>query len=359
MAVDIKFISVEDGSEISIDTGIDLGKSRKGVPSITSFKVKNAGDITARTVVISADTLNFEGDVSPEEFAKQQLAASWKTFSLNPEGPFVNQLIVGDLKPNSFVEGVKETVILTSNEDACQLKEVWTTGVTELKGVQHIFRKTTLETSDGQIAKRMKLPILGNVRDFDVEFNIDINYTTDNQQSDSLGFIGFPVRVGSDGLGYYFMIRFRRDDNKFQAVIYKNGKGMTTNIDRDYGKQFAVTQTWQNYSKNKSFRLRCINKNDVPTFEIIYGGTPLTLIKSNSEIVDTSIQDTDSDMKVNAGSFYLELALQKGDKYVILTDMVFRTEELEQPIYMRTYLNDKAEDTVEYRCATVVSYLES
>lgn len=358
MAIDIKFYNT-DKAELSTVDGLDLGKSRKGVPNILAFKVKNAGDVTAREVVISSDVCDATVGQT-DEYAKQQLAATWRSFSLSEKGPFVNQLRVGNLKPGAWVEGIKQTKILTTNETACQLKDSWTTGYTLFKNNVLTFRKTNSSETEasGQVAKRMKVQDLNTCRDFEIEFNIDANYTTEGQGS-GLGFIGFPIRQDATGTGYYLMIRFRRSDNKFQVVLYKNAKGMLSNLDRDYGTQFASTQTWTTYTKSKPFKLSCKNENDIPVFKVSYGGEDLTLVKSNSDIVATSISDTDSDKKIESGKFYVELSLDIGDISMALSNITFKTEELEQPIYMRTYLSDAAIDKTQYKSSVVVSYLDS
>lgn len=358
MAIDIKFYDI-DRLELSTVDGLDLGKSRKGVPSIKAFKVKNVGDATASDVIISSDILDATTD-QVEEYAKQQLAASWRSFSLSEQGPFVNQLRVGNLNPGTWVEGIKQTKILTTSEASCQLKDSWTSGFTLFKDNMLTFRKTnSSETeSNGQAAKRMKVQDLNTCRDFEIEFNIDMNYTTEGQGS-GLGFVGFPIRQDATGTGYYLMIRFRRTDNKFQVILYKNAKGMLTNLDRGYGTQFASTQTWTNYTKSKPFKLSCKNENDIPVFKITYGGEDLILVKSSSDIVATTISDTDSDKKTASGKFYVELSLDIGDISMSLSNITFKTEELEQPIYMRTYLSDAALNNTAYKSSVVVSYLDS
>lgn len=359
MGANIKILDINN-NEIDLSTGIDLGISRKGISNVTKFKIKNIGDMTARDLIISATTLNNQNEVTNVEYKNQLKAVNWKSFSLDEKGEFLRELRVGDLKPNKFVEGTKSTIVDFTTAEKCILKEVWNTGITEYKLGTQIFKKTNNEVL-GQIAKRMYFGSLLSCREFDIDFNVFFDTTTENQSS-TVPFLACPVRINSkgDSRGYMFMFQYRRTDNKFMISIYKDAKGMTTNIDRDYGTKIFDTITWTTFDKNKKVGFKIYNNSfNQPTFEVKYNEQNMKLGKaSDSNVNGFIMSDIASNSYIEEGQFYIDISMYDGDKSCTISNMTLKTEELEQPIFMKTYIGDDAEDKIEYRSSVVVSYIQ-
>ncbi|MEG2018062.1 MAG: hypothetical protein RR128_06330, partial [Clostridium sp.] len=320
MAVILKFLDANN-NEIDLSSGLDFGTSRKGIANINKFKVKNEGDATARDLILTSSTLNEKSEVDEEEYNRQSRASMWKTFGYAENGTFVKELRLGDIKPNKFAEGTKSTDILYTNETNCQFQDVWTAGVTEFKSDQHIFKKLD-DGSKGQVAKRMSMPSLPLCRDFEVEFNIDFNCTVEGQES-SLPFIGFPIRINSkgDGMGYMFLMQYRRTDKKFMVSIYKDAKGMTTNTDRDYGTKIFDTIVYQQFDKTKKIGFKIYNNTlGQPTFEVKYDRKNVKLGKAYvSGIQGYALSDTSVNAYVESGNFFKDISLYDGDYYCAMS----------------------------------------
>lgn len=357
MPVNLKCID-ENGNEIDLSTGLDLGISRKGVATIQRFKVKNEGDITAKSTLLSATTFNDSGEIEASEYERQQRAAQWKSFSRDGK-TYVKQLHVGDIPPNTFVEGTKATPVPFTNETKCPFTDVWSAAVTEFKN-DAMYVKKADGGSKGQVAKRMSMNSIPTCRDFEVEFTIDFKFNAEDQES-SVPFVAFPMRINSRGnsKGYMFVLHCRRDD-KFIVSIHKNAQGMTSNVNRDYGDKLFDTIMHKPYDRNKTFKLKCYNNVlGQPTFEVWYDGVALKLGKAYvSGVQGYVLSDTALDAYTSEGNLYMDLALYTGDYHLALTSMTIKTEEKEQLIYMRNVLGDQAENKVNYKSAVSISYIE-
>lgn len=357
MPVNLRCID-DSGNNIDLTTGLNLGISRKGVPIIQKFKLKNEGDITARDIIITATPQNEMSEVAEDEYNRQQLAAQWKSFSLDNK-TFVRQLNVGSVPPNKFVEGIKVSPISFASEAMCQFTDRWSAAVTEFKNDAMYIKKAD-DGSKGQVAKRMAMNSIPTCCNFEVEFTCDFKFNIEDQESAS-AFIGFPVRINSkgDGKGYMFFIHCKRD-GKFIVSIYKNAKGMTSNVNREYGDKIIDTIVQRVFDKNKIFKFKCYNNTlGQPTFEVWYDGEKLKLSKTNvAGVQGYSISDTGIDAYVGEGNFFIDMALYTGDYYAGLTSMTLRTEEKEQFVYVKNVLGDGAENKVNYKSAVSMSYIE-
>lgn len=359
MAANLKFLDL-DNNEIQLPTGIDLGLSRKGMPIIKPIKIKNEGDITARSLIIRAEPLNSEKEVTPEEYANQMLAASWKSFSFTENGEYSKTLNLGDVRPGRFVEGTKEIVETFENQHNCIFEEKWSTGITEFKEGKMVFKKLNDE-SKGNISKRMSCSVLTAPRDLEVEFNMEFN-SDPEIESEMNAMLVFPFRVNcnGDGLGYVAIFQYNRQENKFLAAIHKGGSGMVTNIDRNYGTKIFDTISFKTFDKNKKLGFKVYNnKGGYPTFEITYGGENMTLASSLGTSKDNIVQsDTASGSFKTGGDFYFDWGLYDGDVDCRVSNFTIKTEELEQPIYIKTYITEEGKDKVNYKSAVEVSYIE-
>ena len=359
MPVKLQFLNM-DNEEIDLSEGLDLGVSRKGRPVITPIKIKNVGNVTARDIILEATTLNEEDDVDGDEYANQLKAASWKTFSLDKDGEFVKELRLGDLKPNRFIEGYQTVEEHFESSSSCMFKEVWNTGVTKFEDNSLVLHKVDYEEK-GSVGRRMKCEGLSRPRDLEMEFKLDFQA---NPEEESLtdAMIVFPVRINSkgDGNGYIFIVTYRRADNRFMVNIYKNGKGMESNIDRVYGTKIFDTVQYRAFDPNKKFGLKIYNdKNNVPTFEVLYDGKNLPLINSSGAGVEENVKKDDkSDAFTTGGDFYMDASIYDGDISLSISEFKVKTENLEQPIYVKTIVGDDAEDKKEYRSSLMVGYIE-
>lgn len=358
MPVSLKVIN-ENNQEINLNTGIDLGLIRKGLPSITKFKIKNEGNVTARQLIISTTTLNSNNEVSSEEYNNQLKATKWKSFSLYENKGFSSQLQLGDVKPSGFVQGVKETNVNLVSSEETNLTDSWSTGITEFKNNAMTFKKSDGNTN-GQIAKRMMCTDVVSCGYFQVEFNVDFTTTTQGQ-STTLPYISFPVRINSNGdnRGYLFMLRYRRDDKKFIVAIHKNAIGMTSNTERDYGEKIFETIGFQPFDKSKKFTFKLYNNSlGQPTFEVKYGDINLLLGKVFSDIQSEIVSDTETGSFKEDGNLYIDISMNDGDIATSISNMKINSEELEQFIYMKTLLGDDATNNTIYKTSALISYLE-
>ena len=359
MAANLKFLDL-DNNEIELPTGIDLGLSRKGMPIITAVKIKNEGDITARSLILKAEPLNSEKEVTPEEFANQKLAASWKTFSLEEDGTYVKQLNLGDVRAGRFVEGTKKIEENFETQHNCIFEEEWSTGITEFSESKMVFKKLDNEAK-GNISKRMSCKAMTAPRDLDMEFNLE--FICDPEiESEMNAMLVFPFRVNckGDGLGYLALFQYNRQENKFLASIHKHAKGMTTNIDRDYGTKIFDTISFKTFDKNKKLGFKVYNNAaGYPTFEITYDGENMLLASTAGGVKDAYVQsDTGKDAYKTGGDFYFDWGLYDGDIACKISNVIIKTEELEQPIYIKTYITEEGKDKVNYKSAVEVSYVE-
>lgn len=359
MAAELQFLDMNN-EEISLETGIDYGLSRKGIPIIKAVKLKNVGDVTARDLILTATTLNSSSEVSAEEYENQLVAASWKSFSLVQDGEYSQKLNLGDVRPGRFLEGTKTVKEEFASQKDCMFEDVWSTGITEFKEEKMTFKKLT-DDSKGNIAKRMRCTKLTAPRDLKVEFNMEFNSEPD-VESEMNGMLIFPIRMNSKGdeTGYLVLFQYNRQEDRFFVSIHKNAKGMASNIDRAYGTKIFDTIAFKSFDKSKKLGFNVYNNaSGNPTFEILYGGEKMLLTNSIGSVKEEySKTDTASDAYKTGGDFYMDLGLYDGDLTFSISNMTIQTEELEQPIYIKTYITDNGKNKVDYKSSVEVSYIE-
>ncbi|MGL6175104.1 MAG: hypothetical protein ACRC1P_10915 [Cellulosilyticaceae bacterium] len=364
MAIQLQFLG-EDGNPISLEHpdnggGLNIGTSRRGVANIKKFKIKNVGDITAKDLIITSEPLNLSTEVDEVEYQKQLKAVKWKTFSKYEDGTFVKSLNLGNVSPNGFVEGEKTMDVVFTSEDKCDMKDVWTAGTTEFRLGEMRFKKLD-DTAKGQIAKRIRYSKGNSCRDLTISFKVEFNATTEGQES-SKPFFGVPVRINSNNndRGYMFIMHYDRNNGKFIVAIHTDAKGMVDNMNRDYGtKKFQiVVPTILDPKKEVTFKVYN-NAQGQPTFEVLYDGKNLELMDAKvTSIRGNALSDKSDTAYKGKGQWFNDLSLYDGDFYLALSYMKFTTEEEEQFIYMKSYLDDTAENRTKYLSSAIVSYIE-
>lgn len=356
--VNLKVLDI-NGQEIDLATGMDFGMCRKGVESIKEIKIRNDGDITARSLIIASTTFNSSNEVTEEEYLAQQIASRWKGFSLEKDGVYLSQLNLGDVKPNAYVEGIKVNNIDLNNSNTCIMKEVFRSADINIGGGKFVLSHVSEDVKDGS-ACRYNLEELGSIRDFEVEFNVDFTETEtpSNQYTPT---IIFPVRLNSngDGKGYLFMLQYRKNDKRFMVSIWKNGLGIQSHYDREYGTKIFNATSYLEHDKSKKITFKIYNNNSgLPTFEVKVDGNNILLQKPNlSSTQSYIVSDMDKTYTTNGKSF-MDLSIGVGDATMELSNIAIKSEELEQVIYVRTLLDDRAEDQKKYKASLIVSYLE-
>ena len=74
--------------------------------------------------------------------------------------------------------------------------------------------------------------------------------------------------------------------------------------------------------------------------------------------LNTVVKDTTSSAYVNDGELYIDLSISSAEQSVTLRNMNIKTENPNQSIFIRTLLDDRAEDMVWYSSAVSISYTE-
>lgn len=242
MPVDLKFYT-ENTMELN---EINAGQVRMNYGTITPIKIQNAGQDKARRVIIAANALNTieeltqslgSSTAATQEYNKQLKAASWKTFSLNKDGPYVESLELGNINANSFLEGEQIIKESFSNKERCIFQDVWsycleTMGDNALK----IYKNE----SKSQTAQRKTINF-GEKRDIEITFKLNYERQVADYSNGKNCLVIFPVRINNYGLGYILSFQLRASDGKLFFGIYKNGKGMIDNLNRVYGTRIIDT----------------------------------------------------------------------------------------------------------------------
>lgn len=345
----------KDETEISVETGVNLGVARKGYPLYKEMKIKNTGNVSAKEVLLTAVPLNIKGTVTEEEFNRQTTAASWKTFSFSQEGPYSSTLSLGSIKPNGYVEGKKSKDI----DFKADFSEVFKSGNLERGSSSLKLSQTPGEEKDGT-SSRVSSQLFKNCRDVEVEFNLNYDFRNENGVQDTLVLI--PVRMNSKNTktGYLFSIKYTKSSNRFSVSIWSNGKGIENHYDRDYGTKIFEAEELMSLDKNKKINLKVYNDtNNRPCFEFKYGGVAKRLGKPGIESSLAYVaRDSSPSAFVNEGEVYIDFSISSAIDSVTISNMTITTEENNQILYVRTLLDDRAEDKVSYNSAVAVSYIE-
>lgn len=340
-------IELIDAKGITIDetSGINFGRARAGFPSLKYFKVYNDSDKVAYNVTLKPD-----GDTE---------AVNWKAFKLYDDSTPSSELVLGDIAPNSYYEGESTKKIEFIKGDP-MFREVWNTGTIEYHTSSIKFIKNTGDGS-GISGARIALDGLGLLKTVDVSFKTKMEVDLSYENFDTT-IINFPVRMNSNGnlKGYCVSFKRRRSDGKFYAAIYKNGKGMTDNQDRDYGINFYNTGWISSYNEDKTIRFKVWNTLDnKPCFQIYLDDQLLTLKKSsNISIATTTVIDEEETVYLKPGGLFLDYSIWNGDISLEILDLVIKHELPEHLIAMQTIVDFNAIDKSIHNTQLVVTYEE-
>ena len=70
------------------------------------------------------------------------------------------------------------------------------------------------------------------------------------------------------------------------------------------------------------------------------------------------MKDTSSKAYKGSGNYYIECAMQEGDVAIKFSNMSIVTDLDKQPIYVKTTIDDRAENKTEYRSSIAINYYE-
>ena len=349
-------ITDKDGREIDLYQGLDFGLTRKGLPSFQEIKIKNTGNTAAKDIVLTAIPMNSAVEVSDEEYENQVKATQWKTFGYEQDGIFSKYLSIGDIKANSALEGTKNTSI---EFDSHFTGTHFTSG--NLSKAPNYLK---LSQFDGEIKDgtscRVKSEMFRSARDVEISFNLEFEARNGEGRQDTL--VVFPVRMNSKNnkMGYLMVVKYIPTSKRFSVSIWKDAKGIESHYDRDYGTKIFESEETPLLDKNKKITLKIYNDAQIrPCFEFLYDGKPMRLGKPGVESsLNTVVKDTTSSAYVNDGELYIDLSISSAEQSVTLRNMNIKTENPNQSIFIRTLLDDRAEDMVWYSSAVSISYTE-
>ena len=349
-------ITDKDGQEIDLYQGLDFGLTRKGLPSFQEIKIRNTGNVAAKDVVLTAIPMSAVGEVSEEEYENQMKATQWKSFGYEQNGLFSQYLSIGDIKANSSLEGTKTTSV---EFDSHFTGTHFTSG--NLSKAPNYLK---LSQFDGEIKDgtscRVKSEMFRSVRDVEISFNLEFEARNGEGRQDTL--VVFPVRMNSKNnkMGYLMVVKYIPTSKRFSVSIWKDAKGIESHYDRDYGTKIFESEETPLLDKNKKITLKIYNDAQIrPCFEFLYDGKPMRLGKPGVESsLNTVVKDTTTSAYVNDGELYIDLSISSAEQSVTLRNMNIKTENPNQSIFIRTLLDDRAEDMVWYSSAVSISYTE-
>lgn len=343
MGADVRLID-SNGKDIT-ETPINFGKARSGFPTIKKVKVYNAGDKIAYNIEL--ESLQYENSESHK----------WKSFKMYDHSTAVNKINLGDLGPGKYLEGtLEESIEFVSNG---VLTEKWNTGGINYDTKSLKFLKNTGDGS-GISAARLEWNI-DNMKNVEIAFKIKLEVDTSYVNYDS-AILNFPLRMNSrkDQRGYCISFQKRRKDDKLYAALYKGGKGMVENLDRDYGTNLYNTG-WINFDESKEIKFKMYNNVlDQPCFELFIDNKPVTLqFTENPKIKKTLIVDEDAKTAyVGGGKSFLDYSIWNGDISLEITDFYLSHDIQEHAISLQTIVGNDAENNKVYNSYLNLSYEE-
>lgn len=353
-----------DDNENLVEEGIDLGLSRKGKANDSIFYIENQGNTVARDVTLVGAPLNSledieNGIISEEEYAKQVLAAKWKQFSLDPDGVFYSEFVIGDIAAGSYVSGIQTTEISTQSEGLFPFNPVHT-------NANLIFRDNVFyyqKESNGYASMRLQhqVPQIRSTKHFELTFGLGFEVNEDESTWDAaIPYFSIPVRNNSkgDGKGYGFLFAYNRENNSVVVSVRTDMVGITSHYDGLLVGTALFQTRAITLDNTREFTVKCYDVDNVPTFEVLYGGQNQTLYALVGDSSGAVMKDRSSTAYKAKGNFYLECTLQEGDISVSLRNMSLVTDLDKQPIYVRTTIDDRAEDKTEYKSSIAISYYE-
>lgn len=361
----LKFYDAND-NEIDLSTGFDFGLSRKGIANMVELRVRNVGNIAAKDIMLAAVPQNLPTEVSEEEYHKQNLAAQWKSFGLDKDSPFSGQLNIGDIRAQEYLEGKEDIPITfdpTGVDFSYEVEKGWTSGT-----VQKSFGELKLSQVSGDIkdgtGARLLSEAFKNVRDTEVRFKIDCVSNPEGKPTNGMAnTFAIPVRMNSknDDTGYIMMLTADvNNPQRFNISIYRGGRGFVDHYVREYGELLFRSEQTYLFDPKKEIVLKTYNNRMTqPTFEFIYGGTP---IKLGNPAIESSfayaVSDKTDKAYVNSGGTYFDMSITSEYSTMTVKDVTIRTEKENQPIYIKSILDDRAEDAEKYKCKISISYIE-
>ena len=349
-------ITDKDGKEIDLYQGLDFGLTRKGLPSFQEIKIKNTGNTAAKDIVLTAIPMNSAVEVSDEEYENQVKATQWKTFGYEQDGIFSKYLSIGDIKANGTLEGTKNTSI---EFDSHFTGTHFTSG--NLSKAPNYLK---LSQFDGEIKDgtscRVKSEMFRSARDVEISFNLEFEARNGEGRQDTL--VVFPVRMNSKNnkMGYLMVVKYIPTSKRFSVSIWKDAKGIESHYDRDYGTKIFESEETPLLDKNKKITLKIYNDKQIrPSFEFLYDGKPMLLGKPGVESsLAYVVKDTTTSAYVNDGALYMDFSISSAEQSVTVKNMDIKTENPNQSIFVRTLIDDRAEDMTWYSSAISISYIE-
>ena len=349
-------ITDKDGKEIDLYQGLDFGLTRKGLPSFQEIKIKNTGNTAAKDIVLTAIPMNSAVEVSDEEYENQVKATQWKTFGYEQDGIFSKYLSIGDIKANGTLEGTKNTSI---EFDSHFTGTHFTSG--NLSKAPNYLK---LSQFDGEIKDgtscRVKSEMFRSVRDVEISFNLEFEARNGEGRQDTL--VVFPVRMNSKNnkMGYLMVVKYIPTSKRFSVSIWKDAKGIESHYDRDYGTKIFESEQTPVLDSNKKITLKIYNDKQIrPSFEFLYDGKPMLLGKPGVESsLAYVVKDTTTSAYVNDGALYMDFSISSAEQSVTVKNMDIKTENPNQSIFVRTLIDDRAEDMTWYSSAISISYIE-
>jgi hypothetical protein len=317
------------------------------------------GDSIASTPIVIASVLNSPVEVSENEYSKQQLAATWKTFSLLPSRGFFDTITLPNIASNSFMIGLREIVDDFSNASNSSWKTdslashtyQWTGSA--LKSVSNVlssYGKIDSATGWGQ----------NKEIDFTVRFSPPSNATS------GAAFTMFCLRQNclGDERGYLVTAKKVTSSTTGLSTIFfemRKGAGIRnvtgTTYTSDFGSPLLATQT-VTFSDYTPVRIKLFtNSSGLPEVKIWV----------------TNILDTDIPLTWGSGGTaslsYIDVAntYRYAGNVTIVTGtgiggtFEFRyanlvTDDVEGKIYIRDVVGEGAENEVIYSSAMEISY---
>lgn len=341
---------------------IDGGEARINYGTVTPIKIKNVGKDRAKQVTISAAPLNtlaelkkeLSATAAEEEYDRQKMAASWKSFCLTGDGNFVSELNLGSIAADSYLTGTQTLNETFSDKETCLFKDVWSYCLEDMEnGGLKIYKNQ----AKSQTAQRKEIAI-GKRRDISVQFKLNYEYESESYNKNSCLVI-FPVRIGDTGTGYILSFQFRASDGKCFFGVYKNGKGMVSNLSRTYGTRIMDTGGYLEFDQTKYMGAKIYNDDDDNVwFEFMLNGKTQTLyLTNNKSVKGTKLQDPNN-THPNAGSMYYDVGMYYGDLAVTISNFQITTDTDQQVVYVKSKLDANAVDKQNYKSAITLSYVE-
>lgn len=358
-----------DGTTMDMSKGIDLGLSRKGKDNVASFLLKNEGNTQARDVILTGAPLHDlqdveNGVISEEDYQKEVLASQWKTFSLDPNGKFVRELNLGTILAGQYVQGTQYNEISTQSEGLFPYNPVHSNA--EMKFSDNVFSYQKVGLSpNGYASIRLQHedPSKRSTRHFELTFKPQFLFDEDSELDSTPPYISIPVRnnLRGDEKGYGFLMSYDRENNTVTVSVRTEFIGVTTHYDGlRVGTAMYQTRAIQ-LDGVRTFTFKCYDSNDeakTPCFEVLYGGEKQRLYALVGDDNGYVVKDTSSKAYKGSGNYYIECFLQEGDTAICFSNMSIVTDLEKQPIYVKTTVDDRANDKIEYRSSIAVSYYE-